>query len=93
MTLLHRLLLIAFASVMAISAVSVRAETGDAPREAVTPVAVSSPSPGGETAAPDATPVERTAEPTRSRPSDALMRALMVITSAGGNRPFPLVPR
>jgi hypothetical protein len=36
---------------------------------------------------------EPVAEAPRSKPSDALMRALMVITSAGGGRPFPLVPR
>jgi hypothetical protein len=67
------------------------AESGEGPREAGAPATVAAPSTEAATA--EAPRQERAGEPPRSRPSDALMRALMVITSTGGNRPFPLVPR
>ncbi len=41
----------------------------------------------------EATQPGRDTEPARARPSEALIRALIVLSSASGGRPFPLVPR
>jgi hypothetical protein len=73
------------------------AESSDAPQGSVShaaPIATSA-TPAGET---EALPVEvpraeRASEASRPRSSEALMRALILISSAGGGRPFPLVPR
>lgn len=49
------------------------------------PPAASRPSRGDESG--------RVDEPGRARPSDALIRVLMLISSANGGRPIPLMPR
>lgn len=67
------------------------AETGEVPGETV---AASMTAPAATDAASTEAPKPQPASgAARPRTSDALIRALMVISSAGGNRPFPLVPR
>lgn len=83
---------VAFALLGMVSASSAWAEVSVASQDASPAVAIE-PSPAVETSADAAAKAIPAANTTRSRPSDALMRALMVITSAGGGRPFPLVPR
>jgi hypothetical protein len=94
--------LIAVALLSPIWVSGAQAESGETSREAAEAVlsspaasmAVSSaPSRDSEALSNEAPSVERGSEPPRPRSSDALMRALMVISSAGGGRPFPLVPR
>jgi len=51
-----------------------------------------SPSRETEGTATDASRAERTGETSRPKP-DALIRALVLLSSAGGSRPFPLMPR
>jgi len=79
-------------SLLAVSGAS-WAESGGGSRETEAPASVAAPAPSVEAVAAEAPRQERAGDPARARPSDALMRALMVITSTGGNRPFPLVPR
>ena len=88
----HPLLIV---SLMVIASGSVaRAESGAPPGE----VAAASSATVGEPAVPETASTEApkpapASARARPRTSDALIRALMVISSAGGNRPFPLVPR
>jgi hypothetical protein len=80
------------AAAMTLSAGPAWAESGETSRDTGA-LAVSAPSPVAEAVPADTPRPAPAVEATRSRPSDALMRALMLISSASGGRPFPLVPR
>lgn len=87
----HRLLLAtAFALALVLPVV---AEEGAAlPTASSAARATAAPSPESDTTPGEASRAERSGGPARPR-AEALIRALMVLSSAGGGRPFPLVPR